>query len=646
MRTAQRIALAVIVGLLVLGVPAVALAATPHSSAVVVSQQGFEGTLPGWTIGPINGLLPPVTASWGVVTQSAHTGTKGLWCAGSNAAAWPLYPNWTYGAATLDLPQLKDYYSSSLSLWYTMPTVGAEDANAFNVSWATPGSSPDSNYGFPLTAANAWSQLTFSMSSVGNNSDLSRRAGDVRLQFIDRSESQAESPTNGQGVTVDDLSVTGYMYGPIRSLAAPRSGSSVKLTWLAPYGSPGRSTVDTRTISYHVFRSLDSNPAAWTDLGTTTTHAYTDASAPAVACHYFVQAFNATATSWGDPSGSSKAVAALPGAAPTVTRISGAAGTGRVQTAIAASQHAYPLGLSGSKTVVIANGWDWQDSLIGEGLAGKVGGPLLLVSSTTAVPTDVGAEIRRLGATKAYVIGPTTQVTAALATNLGSYGVATVVRKDGGSAGGTSRDVATEIKALRGGTTGGTVFLARDDDFADALSASSLAAKLGAPILLTNRTTLSTTVDTAIKTLKPATIVICGGSSGTGYAVSAAIETALKSTVTYNWTHSVLREAGLTRYDTAIQLVKYGQQTLNASPKHVYVAAGRNFPDALGGGVLAAVDGGVWNPLILTEATYLVSQDVTYVSGVASLHDGFIMGSGAAIAQPTVDNALKSLLHP
>ncbi|MDP2232889.1 MAG: cell wall-binding repeat-containing protein, partial [Actinomycetota bacterium] len=85
-------------------------------------------------------------------------------------------------------------------------------------------------------------------------------------------------------------------------------------------------------------------------------------------------------------------------AEPGVQRIAGA---DRYLTAIANSKMAYR---GGADAVVIATGTNWPDALGGSALAGALDGPLLL-TTTSDLPDAVAAEIRRLGATKAYVLG-------------------------------------------------------------------------------------------------------------------------------------------------------------------------------------------------------------------------------------------------
>ncbi len=157
------------------------------------------------------------------------------------------------------------------------------------------------------------------------------------------------------------------------------------------------------------------------------------------------------------------------------------AGTNRYATAIAASKEAYP---SGAGTVVIATGENWPDALGGSALAGTVEGPLLL-TKPGELPAAVVAEITRLNATNAYILGGTAAVTQAVEDALNAKLSGTVTRIAGTSRYGTANKIADEVIRLQGSKFAGGAFIATGDNFPDALGASPLAASTGAPILLT-----------------------------------------------------------------------------------------------------------------------------------------------------------------
>ena len=149
------------------------------------------------------------------------------------------------------------------------------------------------------------------------------------------------------------------------------------------------------------------------------------------------------------------------------------AGSDRVATAISASRASF----SHASTVVIARADLYPDALAAAPLAGKFGGPVLLSPPGGATPALV-AEIRRLGATTAYLIGDTTALSAKVAADVAAAGVTTSVRIGGN----TRYDTAALIAERVGGTS---AYVVRGDDWTDAAAVSALAAFQHRPVLLT-----------------------------------------------------------------------------------------------------------------------------------------------------------------
>ena len=131
------------------------------------------------------------------------------------------------------------------------------------------------------------------------------------------------------------------------------------------------------------------------------------------------------------------------------------------------------------------------------------------------------------------------------------------------------------------------VFVANGLDFPDALAAGPAAGKLGGSLLLTNPTSLPTVVRDEIVRLDPSTIYIVGGTG----AVSASVEAAL-TLIQPN----VIRLAGASRYQTGAAIVEEAWDGLTVP--EVFIATGRNYPDALSAGAVAAGEG---IPVILVD---------------------------------------------
>jgi putative cell wall-binding protein len=320
-------------------------------------------------------------------------------------------------------------------------------------------------------------------------------------------------------------------------------------------------------------------------------------------------------------------------AAPAVTISSyeRIAGTDRIDTALQASQRAFPT--PGTvDTVVVASAYAWADALPASGLAGASGGPLLLVHPTS-LPAEVKAEIARLGANEVYVVGGTAVVSAAVVSALDAIPGVAVERLGGTDRFGTARLIADEMRTLPGAAMD-TAFVATGRNFPDALAASSLAAAMPAPILLVEKDAVPNATAAALGALDPDRIVVCGGTG----VVDAAVADALGV-----W-GSVTRRGGADRYETARLVVEWGESVLAPSgPDGLYLAVGTNYPDALAGGVVAATANGSWYPLMLTPQDGLSSQVSSYMSSRSSVAHAGLLGGQVALSDAVLQGA-KQLL--
>lgn len=323
------------------------------------------------------------------------------------------------------------------------------------------------------------------------------------------------------------------------------------------------------------------------------------------------------------------------------------AGSDRILTAVEASKRLYPNGIEsnnaeGERSVVIATGYGFPDALSASALAGAAGGPLLLVKQAYVSQTVLD-ELTRLKATKVYIVGGTSVVSSLVETTLVGKGL-DVERISGTDRYGTAQNAAAEVRRLveLGPGVVDTVFLATGTNFPDALAASSLAAALPAPVLLTKPTVLPEQTKAALNTIKPSTVVICGGTA----AVSAAIESQIAGNPLYG-SPVVERQPGATRYATAQLIIEWGidnglEQAAGADG--VFLATGEDYPDALAGGALAGGADGMWRPLMLTKPTALSSQAQSVIVGLD--HSSFVtVVGGTAVVSDAVKNAALALMQ-
>lgn len=301
------------------------------------------------------------------------------------------------------------------------------------------------------------------------------------------------------------------------------------------------------------------------------------------------------------------------------------AGTDRYATAIEASKRAYP---DGAGTVIIATGANWPDALGGSALAGAAEGPLLL-TQTDALPATVKAEIERLDATTAYILGGTGAVGGAVEAELkGLLGTANVERLAGTDRYGTAQAVGAQVIAMLGDGYDGNAFVATGGNFPDALAGSPIAAAKGWPILLAHPVTGGIGVPDAV-----ARVAILGGTGAVSSNVQAALSEELGAP-------NVTRYGGVNRYATARMVADFGVAS-GLGWDGVGIATGENFPDALSGGaMLGAFD----SVMLLTPTATLDAEAATALTAHAAEIDTVYLIGGTGAVSAAVETAVNAAL--
>lgn len=178
------------------------------------------------------------------------------------------------------------------------------------------------------------------------------------------------------------------------------------------------------------------------------------------------------------------------------------------------------------------------------------------------------------------------------------------------------------------GLVGGTVVLVTGENYPDSLSAAPLAAKLGAPVLLTNPSYLPSATRTEIQRLAPTNILIVGGIAAVSEAVEREVAEMLVGQVT------VRRISGDDRYATSLAVLT--DDAGWASSTEMFVATGESFADALSAGAAAGTIGA---PVLLVRGTDNAAgnEQVQLLDGlgVTNLR---VAGGPAAVSQAMVDS--------
>ena len=203
------------------------------------------------------------------------------------------------------------------------------------------------------------------------------------------------------------------------------------------------------------------------------------------------------------------------------------------ERSIVYSQLAFPD--TGTDTVFVGRDDLFADSLASGGGQGVLNAPLLL-TETEGLNSDVAAEIERLGASRAIILGGVNAVSEQVADDLADV-VDTVDRVEGPTRLETAVDLAGEITD----TSTSTAVLARaypaegsSDDtqaFADSLAAGAWAAEAQIPVLLTETDVLSEPTSAWLEASGVTEVVVIGGVDAIGDDVVTALD-ALGITVT------------------------------------------------------------------------------------------------------------------
>ncbi|MEM5017000.1 cell wall-binding repeat-containing protein [Metabacillus indicus] len=169
--------------------------------------------------------------------------------------------------------------------------------------------------------------------------------------------------------------------------------------------------------------------------------------------------------------------------------------------------------------------------------------------------------------------------------------------------------------------------LATGRNYPDALSATPLAVKHDAPLLLTDTKAVPSKVLTKLKDLGVTKVYLIGGTG----VISADVETQLKS----NGVKTIVRIAGNDRFETSVKVAK--EVGVDGG---IVVASGENYPDALS---IAPVAGIIGAPILLTRSADLPGVVKTYVKTAGA--DYSIVAGGSAVVSVKATETLPDMVR-
>ncbi|AKN29810.1 cell wall-binding protein [Clostridium carboxidivorans P7] len=208
-----------------------------------------------------------------------------------------------------------------------------------------------------------------------------------------------------------------------------------------------------------------------------------------------------------------------------------------------------------------------------------------------------------------------------LVTVLSTNSVKAAVEKVTRTSGTDRYSTAASIAMFNWENGSNNVVLASGEGYADGLSASTLAKKLDAPILLTTSDTLSKDTENAISTLKPKNIYIVGGTA----SISEKIRNNLKNK------YNIIELAGNTRYETNVKVANKLVE-LGVNPDNVLAVSGEGFSDAISAAPVAAAKG---------EILLLVNNDEASIKSTIS----FLKGNKSKVTVIGTDKVINDKIY-
>jgi len=179
---------------------------------------------------------------------------------------------------------------------------------------------------------------------------------------------------------------------------------------------------------------------------------------------------------------------------------------------------------AGVPVAYISTGSNFPDALPGGAIAGRNGGPILLVKQGT-LPGATATELARLKPSKIVILGGTSAVSSAVADALRRYATSGSVTR---LAGADRYATAVQVSRASYGSAGSdAAFIATGSNFPDGLAGGPVAALVPGPILLVNPTRLPSVVASELDRLDPTKVFVLGGTSAISDGVVRSIDAIL-----------------------------------------------------------------------------------------------------------------------
>lgn len=319
---------------------------------------------------------------------------------------------------------------------------------------------------------------------------------------------------------------------------------------------------------------------------------------------------------------------ALAGNSVTVERLEGA---DRYATSLRVAERYVEEAGGSVDAAVVVSGMSWTDAVLASGLAGRLGGPVVL-SRSDGLAEDALGLLTRAGVSTIVVIGsPQAVSNEALAQMGGTFGSARRIDAGGVSAQSAAVAEAMGMPGVLPGR-GRTVIVATSTTFADAMVAGGISARGRHPVLLVGAGPLDASVREYLDSSGAEFAVVMGGTAAVSQQIQHEIEALRIGTQ---------RLSGTDRFDTARKAAESfdGAYSQTAGSRcfdsSVTALATAWVPyDAFSAGPLLGL---LCAPLLLTDSTSVDAVTANLIAG--SAHSLVVFGGQRAIP----DSALHSL---
>jgi putative cell wall-binding protein/Tol biopolymer transport system component len=223
----------------------------------------------------------------------------------------------------------------------------------------------------------------------------------------------------------------------------------------------------------------------------------------------------------GGPNSVSESVESVLAAFAPVSRIGGA---DRYEVSAALSAQTFALAEEGSNphpTAYVASGAVFPDALSGSAAAGRLGGPVLLVTKDS-IPAPVLTELKRLQPHDIVLLGGENTVSRAV---LGQLSAISPTARVGGA---DRFAVSAEISQRAFPARSHTAYVASGAVFPDALSGAAAAIQHDGPVLLVTAGSIPAAVADELDRLEPVRIIVLGGTQTVSDEVLAQLRAHLR----------------------------------------------------------------------------------------------------------------------